>query len=1588
MADRFRDIQILIGAQADMEAYDEVSKSLREMDVLADQISANLNEANNRELRNISRRVKAFKQVKAAYDAEKATVGQLREAHDKLADSMDALNEKADKVRGGRAEEDLRAMERQAAAEKERSRKRLEDNLQVSLADQDEHTRKLDRIKVEGERQRHQINATAERQRLSAIGEKNILADIETRRSKELADLKERVTQQKEVTAALRRQSELQAKEQVGRLSEQSKTAGEKAALKVQRQREKELRNARKVEEDIGDMRIRNERTIASIRHRASEKQRRESDFGFNKDTFSRVRSVASGAIGVHVLGELVGFLKNTALELSNVHQQVESLKRSFVSLNKGALEESNVLLSRLDRALLFSAKRVDQLRIGNLALNSGVEALDARLPDMIGNIRKVSLALGRDVVEDVERVIKAIAKMETELLDELGIATRATAAHEAYARSLGRTAQSLTAVERLEAFAIATGKELQDKADRLTSVIHLQRQAVGRLAAEWEQVRLALGSSFSGILLSHIETIRSLITELRLMLSEGSEIAQTAGFGKAAAILEAQEQKRKANEFIQRLGDAPAIARPGGEEEGRGSRGNRRSQGLGLVRQARRDKLLAPSLELYDELKGTIDQIKLQFASPEKVTKEWVDQASEAAGEIIKEFHKANPDLTDEKGLFHVSRLTDDVGAAFKKLLELAAALQSAANLEKKDDSEKRLRALETEFTNRRAELDQSSSAALRDIQHQVLTGELGDNLPQRVQEFTGFDAELKSLKELVLEFKGLDDAQIIRRRNELNAVSGRLATTGGILVRSLLDIDNAFPDADTVDGYKAIQDAIKGTSGVMSVLVEQAMKLDIPVKQLEKAVESLGNTSRTAFADARQAEIDLVRSERPNNQIAQLQRRAQAVGGVEGTKLLLQAIQELRQAQEREIAVIEEAAGKAADIGDAALVSRLLEQAQGGEAIAEREGEVSALLAAVNRLWEQIGQQSKRVDDEKDTEVVTREIRRGSKELLSSSTKLLGTLFSIENQYVALITAISRTELVRGAVSNIQTGKSLLEGASLLSAGALGLTAAASLLQSWQGRQEERERARELKEQKALEQNAAQKNRLKSAFSGFEPFDDVLQSSLQAYIEDFEYILKDADTPERLIAIVNEFLDSFKEGATLGQGVEGLRQREIVERRNPRTRTPGVRDSLHIAEALASAQSDLIKYFPDNTELRDLALEVIRLSDAFQTLTDSTAGVTEAQKQEVKDRFAVEREALLANASRTLSSDPYEQAQQVANLRAQLSAIRDSERAALGSLSGSSGFTLPDDFDSILTQFGDALENAGAGKISPYVEDEVTVEQIATAQKWLDELFALLNVDSPELRAKIVAYLASIPGELSANLDARAILEIADILGLNEHTLYTTGLFTQLLDFFKTVPQELQAYLGSLTTIPFASIINVADVDQALQTLIGQQLLEVTTLGAAMFIDGEDIPIMLDQVTSVTPGEMQVNTTNLLDATLLASYMDYKDFRGEQKYGILLDNLTRITTGSIEERAAIQVDSAVSAGFDDHRKLRTNYKYVINLDSMVDIRTGSIGARVRSAIDSAVSSAIRSERASIAQQYARESSAPSGPYTTDNGF
>ena len=84
---------------------------------------------------------------------------------------------------------------------------------------------------------------------------------------------------------------------------------------------------------------------------------------------------------------------------------------------------------------------------------------------------KDVSAVLGRDVTDSFNRLIRGVTKAEPELLDELGIILRLDTASENYARTLGKSAKSLSTFEKSQAVANEVLAQAEDKYSRILAV-------------------------------------------------------------------------------------------------------------------------------------------------------------------------------------------------------------------------------------------------------------------------------------------------------------------------------------------------------------------------------------------------------------------------------------------------------------------------------------------------------------------------------------------------------------------------------------------------------------------------------------------------------------------------------------------------------------------------------------------------------------------------------------------------------------------------------------------------------------------------------------------------------------------------------------------------------------------------------------------------------------------------------------------------------------------------------------------------------------------------------------------------------------
>jgi len=152
----------------------------------------------------------------------------------------------------------------------------------------------------------------------------------------------------------------------------------------------------------------------------------------------------------------------------------VFALEAAFTALSRAAqsetiLQGTNTLAREIGQSgpkILESIKSITQGQLtlteaaqnANIALSAGFDT--QQIEGLTEVALKASRALGRDLTDSFQRVVRGVAKLEPELLDEIGIFTRLDPAVQKYARQLGVSAKTLNEFQRRQAFANATIEE------------------------------------------------------------------------------------------------------------------------------------------------------------------------------------------------------------------------------------------------------------------------------------------------------------------------------------------------------------------------------------------------------------------------------------------------------------------------------------------------------------------------------------------------------------------------------------------------------------------------------------------------------------------------------------------------------------------------------------------------------------------------------------------------------------------------------------------------------------------------------------------------------------------------------------------------------------------------------------------------------------------------------------------------------------------------------------------------------------------------------------------------------------------------
>ena len=208
---------------------------------------------------------------------------------------------------------------------------------------------------------------------------------------------------------------------------------------------------------------------------------------------FSAQASGLGGLVAAYAGAAATSFALQAAFTgLANSARSLQTLE-GLTALAAASGIAGKDLLATTQKITKGQLSLVESAQQVNLAVSAGFNT------DQIEGLSEVALkasrALGRDLGDAYTRVVRGSAKMETELLDELGIYTKIEPATRAYALSIGKTVGQLSEYERRQAFVNAVVAEGQRKFSSINTTIPTAAEKIEAFGKRIVDLGIQLGA-------------------------------------------------------------------------------------------------------------------------------------------------------------------------------------------------------------------------------------------------------------------------------------------------------------------------------------------------------------------------------------------------------------------------------------------------------------------------------------------------------------------------------------------------------------------------------------------------------------------------------------------------------------------------------------------------------------------------------------------------------------------------------------------------------------------------------------------------------------------------------------------------------------------------------------------------------------------------------------------------------------------------------------------------------------------------------------------------------------------------------------
>lgn len=234
---------------------------------------------------------------------------------------------------------------------------------------------------------------------------------------------------------------------------------------------------------------------------------------------FSKMGQGMGGLVGVYAT------LAASAFALSAAFQFLKGASdfRNLLEGQKALGAVTGVAYKTITNSVIAATD--GQLKYADAAKAAAIGTASGLSPEQLTRLgaaaKTASVALGRDLGDSFDRLIRGTTKAEPELLDELGIILRLEAATEKYGLQIGKAAGDLNAFERSQAVANEVLEQAERKFGAMEKLMDPNAAALNQFGKAFDDVsksiQNAIAGPMAGIATFLSENILSLISVLGL---------------------------------------------------------------------------------------------------------------------------------------------------------------------------------------------------------------------------------------------------------------------------------------------------------------------------------------------------------------------------------------------------------------------------------------------------------------------------------------------------------------------------------------------------------------------------------------------------------------------------------------------------------------------------------------------------------------------------------------------------------------------------------------------------------------------------------------------------------------------------------------------------------------------------------------------------------------------------------------------------------------------------------------------------------------------------------------------------------------